>query len=212
MTKDKLKDKKVKEAYEEHNAPEQVESESAQPAPSEEAGPAQESSEETETVPMIALSIEEYDKMKQELELAQQQARDYSDGWTRERADFSNFRRRIEREQVQMTQTLTGQIIKKYLVIMDDLERALKNRPASGEGAAWAEGLELVVRKLQTLLENEGVVRIQADNMEFDPAIHEAISHEESPDHASGQIIEVVQQGYMIGDRILRAALVRVAR
>ncbi len=111
-----------------------------------------------------------------------------------------------------MAQAVNGTIIKKYLVVMDDLERALKNRPTEPEGAKWAEGIDLIYRKFQTILENENVKRIPADDAEFDPNIHEAISHEDSPDHESGQVIEVLQQGYMIGDRVLRPALVRVAK
>lgn len=163
-------------------------------------------------VPMIALSMEEYTAMQEEKEKAVQQGKDYLDGWQRERAEFQNFRRRIERDQAQTTLNITGQVLKKYLVILDDMERALKSRPTQGEGAAWAEGVELIYRKLQTILDNEGVERIQAEGQLFDPTQHEALTHEDNPDHQSGEIIEVVQQGYRIGDRVLRPALVRVAK
>lgn len=164
------------------------------------------------SVPMIAMSMEEYSAMQAEKEKAEQGCKDYLDGWQRERAEFQNYRRRIERDQAQQTFNITGQVIKKYLVILDDLERALKTRPTQGEGAAWSEGVELIYRKLQTILENEGVERIPAETQMFDPAIHEALTHEDSPDHQSGQVIEVIQQGYKIGDRVLRPALVRVAK
>ena len=72
--------------------------------------------------------------------------------------------------------------------------------------------MELVYRKLISLVESSGVTQMQVENEAFDPTRHEAITHEDSPDHQSGEIIEVVQQGYMIGDRVLRPALVRVAR
>jgi len=91
------------------------------------------------------------------------------------------------------------------------MDRAIKMRPASGEATAWAEGMELVYRKMVNLVEASGVTRMQVEG-DFDPNRHEAITHEDSPDHQSGQIIEVVQQGYLIGDRVLRPALVRVAR
>ncbi len=186
-----------------------------QPAP--QAGqPAPESGENAPeplpSVPMIALSMEEYSAMQEEKEKAEQECKDYLDGWQRERAEFQNYRRRIERDQAQTTLNITGQVIKKYLVILDDLERALKTRPTQGEGAAWSEGVELIYRKLQTVLENEGVERIPAETQMFDPAIHEALTHEDNPDHQSGQVIEVIQQGYKIGDRVLRPALVRVAK
>lgn len=164
-------------------------------------------SEETTSV-----STEEFNRLKKELEEAQKQAADNFNGWQRERADFSNYKKRIEREQQQIRQTISGEIIKKYLVALDDIERALKNRPAEGEGATWAEGIELISRKLKSILESEGITRIPAETESFDPCRHEAISSEDSADHKSGEIIEILQQGYMFGDRVLRPALVRVAR
>lgn len=148
----------------------------------------------------------------QDLEKARQKAEENFDGWQRERADFMNYRKRIERDQSLMSTNVKGEIIKKYLVIMDDLDRALKSRPAENEVAKWSEGVELIYRKLQNILEAEGVSRFPTGDEAFDPNCHEAISHEDNPDHASGEIIEVVQYGYKIGDRILRPALVRVAR
>ncbi len=161
---------------------------------------------------MITLPQQDYDALQQELENTRSKGNEYFEGWQRERADFSNYKKRVERDYANMGQALTGELIKKYLVVLDDLERALKTRPVNGEGADWAEGIELIYRKLQNIIESEGVVRIQAENQLFDPSQHEAISHEDDPDHESGEIIEVVQQGYRLGDRVLRPALVRVAR
>jgi molecular chaperone GrpE len=78
--------------------------------------------------------------------------------------------------------------------------------------SAWLVGYKLIDQKLKNLLEGEGIAPIPAENAAFDPALHEAISHEENPDFESGQIIEVVQKGYTIGDRVIRPALVRVAK
>ena len=167
---------------------------------------------ETGNIEKEMVPAEDLDSLKKELEECQSQSSSYFDGWQRERADFSNFRRRIEREQAQAYQNAVGNVAKKFLVVSDDLSRALKNRPTDGEAAAWAEGLDLIYRKLQQLLESEGVHKMDATGEQFDPNRHEAISHEESPDHESGQIIEVVQDGYLLGDRVLRPALVRVAR
>jgi len=160
--------------------------------------------ESKETVSVESISAE--------LEKVTAQSQEYFEGWQRERADFANYKRRIERDQIQMSQTINWNVIKKYLVVMDDLDRALKAKPTEGDGAKWAEGIDLIYRKFQTIIENENIKRIPADAAEFDPNLHEAISHEDSPDHESGQVIEVLQQGYMIGDRVLRPALVRVAK
>lgn len=155
---------------------------------------------------------QEYNALAEELQQAQGKAKEFFDGWQRERADFANYKRRVERDQQLVTQSIKGDIIKRYLTVLDDLERAMRTRPTEGPAASWADGIELVQRKLQNILESEGVQRIPAEVEEFNPNRHEAITHEDSPDHTSGQIIEVVQQGYMLGDRVLRPALVRVAR
>lgn len=170
---------------------------------------------ESQTQPqngMLMVSEAEYNQITQDLEKAQSQSKDYFEGWQRERADFANYKRRVERDQQLITYQITGEIIKKYLTVLDDLERALKTRPTEGLAATWSNGIELIYRKLQNILEAEGVRRIPAEMEEFDPNRHEAISYETSPDHGGGQIIEVVQQGYTLGERILRSAMVRVAR
>jgi len=155
---------------------------------------------------------EDITELKKELEAIRLKSDEYLEGWQRARAEFANFRKRIDREREQSHQTAAGTIIRRYLEILDDLERALSNRPPEGEGAIWAGGIELIYRKFLKTLESEGVKRMEAEGEMFDPNMHEAISHEESPDHESGQIIEVVQPGYMLGDRVLRPALVRVAK
>jgi molecular chaperone GrpE len=146
------------------------------------------------------------------LEECRSKANEYLDGWQRARADFANYRKRVERDQAQAHQNAVGSIVRRYLDILDDLDRALKNRPQEGEGAVWASGVELIYRKFTNLLDAEGVKSMVADGQTFDPNLHEAISSEDSPDHESGQIIEVLKQGYLLGDRVLRPALVRVAR
>ena len=155
---------------------------------------------------------EDITELKKELEAIRLKSDEYLEGWQRARAEFANFRKRIDREREQSHQTAAGTIIRRYLEILDDLERALSNRPPEGEGAIWAGGIELIYRKFLKTLESEGVKRMEAEGEMFDPNMHEAISHEESPDHESGQIIEVVQPGYLLGDRVLRPALVRVAK
>ncbi len=150
--------------------------------------------------------------LRKELEEIRRKSEEYLDGWQRARAEFANFKKRVEHERQQAHQTAAGNIIRRYLEIIDDLERALKNKPTEGQGAEWAGGIELIYRKLLATLEAEGVKEMQAQGQLFDPNLHEAISHEENPDHKSGQIIEVVQSGYMLGDRVLQPAKVRVAK
>jgi molecular chaperone GrpE len=150
--------------------------------------------------------------LQAELAEAQAKVNEYLDGWQRSRAEFSNFRKRMERDQATASQVAAGNIIKRFLDVVDDLDRALKNRPQDVEGSNWAGGIDLIYHKLLTNLETEGVQVIQADGQFFDPTLHEAISHEDSPEIESGKVISVVQQGYILGDRVLRPARVRVAR
>ncbi|HSF82630.1 MAG TPA: nucleotide exchange factor GrpE [Anaerolineales bacterium] len=165
-----------------------------------------------EEVETVAETLSEEQALRDELNDWQAKANEYLDGWQRARAEFANYKKRVEREQAQVYQSAAGNVIKRYLEILDDLERALKNRPAEGDGAAWANGIELISRKLATILEVEGVTPMQAEGQFFDPNMHEAISQEDNPDYESGQVIEVVKQGYLLGERVLRPAQVRLAK
>jgi molecular chaperone GrpE len=179
----------------------------------EQAAPVEEAEDATTTAEQSTETIENrLTTLEQELSAAQDQCKEFSEGWQRERADFMNYRKRMEREQELLHQTITGNIIKKYLSVMDDMERALANRPPDADTQDWWEGIELIYRKLKNILESEGVQPIPAEGELFNPAIHEAISHEDCDGFESGRVIAVVQQGYRIGDRVIRPALVRVAR
>ena len=158
------------------------------------------------------IPLEECEEIQKQLEESRAKAKEYSDGWQRERADFANYKRRIDREQLTLSQNITAEVVKKYLLVLDDLDRAMKMRPTEGEMSSWANGIDLIYRKLQNILDAEGIKRIPAEDEEFNPLRHEAISYEESADHESGEIIGVVQEGYTLGDRVLRPARVRVAR
>jgi molecular chaperone GrpE len=150
-----------------------------------------------------------FDALQSQLAEAEAKVSEYKDGWARSQAEFQNYKKRIERDNELMYASMKGDIIKKVLPALDDLERALQNRPADD---AWASGIELIARKLQNILESEGVKRIQAQGMPFDPTFHEAITHEPSEDVQSEHVIAVVQNGYMLGERVIRPALVRVAQ
>ena len=144
-----------------------------------------------------------------QLKEAEARVIEYKDGWARSQAEFQNYKKRIERDNELTYASMKGDIIKKVLPALDDLERAIQNRPADN---GWANGIELIARKLQNLLEAEGVKRIEAEGLEFNPNFHEAISHEPNDQVESGHVIAVVQNGYMLGERVLRPALVRVAQ
>jgi len=149
------------------------------------------------------------DALQSQLAEIESKASEYKDGWARSQAEFQNYKKRIERD-YELTYTgMKGDIIKKVLPALDDLERALQNRPVDD---AWASGIDLIARKLQNILESEGVKRIDAIGAAFDPAFHEAITHEPSDEVESEHVIAVIQNGYMLGERVIRPALVRVAQ
>ena len=158
------------------------------------------------------LSLEkQVESLQSALDEMTAKAEEYLDGWQRARAEFANYKKRTLKESTEIHQNSRGEVIKIYLDIFDDLNRALDEKPTQGEGTTWAEGIELIVQKLSNRLEAEGVKPVKALGEEFDPNIHEALMKEESDEYESGQIIEVMQEGYWIGDKVLRPALVRVA-
>jgi molecular chaperone GrpE len=150
--------------------------------------------------------------LQKELAETQEKANQYLDGWQRSRAEFANYKKRVEREQTETYQRAAGSIIKRYLEVMDDLELALRNAPEAGEGAQWASGVQLINRKLLTILESEGVTPMQAAGAPFDPNMHEAIAMEPNDSVPSGHVSTVLKQGYLLGDKVLRPALVKVAQ
>lgn len=169
-------------------------------------------SSEQQEMPEISEQVQaEMDALKKQLEEAQAKASENLDGWQRAQAEFVNYKNRVQRDREQDYVSMKGDIIKKVLPVLDDMERALANRPVDNTNP-WANGLELIARKFQNILEAEGIKRIEATGQPFDPNFHEAISSEPHEEVESGHVIEVVQNGYMIGERVIRPAMVRVAQ
>jgi molecular chaperone GrpE len=167
--------------------------------------------EEAASVEDENIDMAEFEQLKESLDENRAKAQEYLDGWQRSRAEFANYKKRILREREQVHQVMKGKVIRDYLEILDDLERALKDRPTDEEGSAWAEGIELIYQKLKAKLEAEDVRPMDPEGEQFDPNLHEALMMEETDEYESGQVIDVVEQGYWIGDRVLRPAKVRVA-
>jgi molecular chaperone GrpE len=140
------------------------------------------------------------------------EADEYLEGWQRARAEFANYKKRVENERETDRARLTGHILGRFIDIMDDFQRALKDLPTEGESATWSHGIEMIYRKFQAILESEGVEEIRPDGEQFDPNFHEAISQDESEDHKEGEIVEVIAPGFKIGDRVIRPAMVRIAK
>lgn len=146
-----------------------------------------------------------------ELETLKAQVAENLDGWKRERADFQNYKRRMEREMSEAQQIASASVFTRLLPVLDDFDLAMKNMPDSDEAKKWAQGITLVQRKFTTLLENEGLKRIEAEGKQFDPNFHEAVVHIES-DKPENEVIEVLRQGYTLGEKVLRPSLVKVSK
>ena len=149
---------------------------------------------------------------EEQIERLQGESAEYLDGWQRARAEFANYKKRIEREREDARSRITGEVIARYLGIVDDLSRAL-SEPVNGEDTQdWVAGIDLIYQKFIALLEAEGVEPIEPENVPFDPNYHEAISFEEDDQIKSSYVIDYTQRGYTLGERVLRPALVRVAK
>jgi molecular chaperone GrpE len=134
---------------------------------------------------------------------------DFQDRWMRKAAEFDNYRRRIERERREHADQTVVDLLLDLLLVVDDFDRALT--VDDGGAASYRKGVELIHAKLQDLLKKQGVTPIQAIGAPFDPNLHQAVVQEASADHREGEVIGELRKGYMIGDRLLRPAMVKVA-
>ena len=147
-----------------------------------------------------------------ELTPVERERDEYRDLLLRKTAEFENFRKRIDRERQSIFETAAAGILEELLPLVDDLERALNADPASDGSEAYRKGVELIHRQLIEILRRRGVTPIEAVGQAFDPHFHQAVSHEAADDREEGEIIEEFRRGYMLGDRLLRPSMVKVAK
>ena len=147
--------------------------------------------------------------LEERLAEAEARAEEYLALAQRTQADFENYRKRAVRDQESLVARAHERVVKELLPILDDLERALDAATAHEE-AALEEGVALVHRALADLLAREGLAEIQTDGA-FDPHVHEALLAQPAEDAESGHVLQVLQKGYRLGDRVVRPARVIVA-
>ena len=137
----------------------------------------------------------------------------YYDRLLRTTAEFDNYRKRVDRERREQGEQAVTAILRDLLAIVDDFDLALAvDAGDDDKTAAYRKGIELIEAKLHDLLRKYGVKPIEALGTDFDPTLHQAVVHEPSPGHRDGEVIEELRRGYMIGDRLLRPAMVKVAK
>lgn len=142
----------------------------------------------------------------------QKQRDQYYDQLLRKSAEFDNYRKRVERERQTLADAAAASIIEELLPLVDDLERALKADTGTEATEAYRRGVELIHRQLLDVLRKRGVRPVEALGAEFDPHYHQAVSHEPVDGQRDNEIIEEFRRGYMLGDRLLRPAMVKVAK
>jgi len=140
-----------------------------------------------------------------------QQRDDYYDRLLRKTAEFDNYRKRTERERIQLSEAAAADLLTELLPLVDDMERALKAESAADDDAV-RKGVELIHRQLLDILRKRGVKPIDALGADFDPHFHNAVAHEPAEGRREGEIVEEFRRGYLLGDRLLRPAMVKVAK
>ena len=140
-----------------------------------------------------------------------QERDDYYDRWLRLTAEFDNYRKRVERERRETVERAAASMIEELLPIVDDFERAL-GAEAGPDAEPYRKGVEIIYKQLADLLTRRGVTVIEALGADFDPHLHQAVVYEPAPGAREGEVIEELRRGYKLGDRLLRPAMVKVAK
>jgi molecular chaperone GrpE len=150
--------------------------------------------------------------LKQQLEAKELEAKNNYDRWLRQTAELDNFKKRTARERDEGIRLANEALIKDLLPVVDNLERAVAHASGGGNGKPLVEGVEMVLRQFLDVLTKHGAVQMLAVGQSFDPAKHEAMTQVESDDHEPNSVVEEHQKGYLFRDRLLRPALVSVAK
>src|SRR5690606_13228891 len=151
------------------------------------------------------------DEANDTVERLQRERDEFYDLLLRKSAEFDNYRKRVDRERREQSEWVAADVLAELLPIIDDFERALAVE-APPEAEPYKTGVELIHRQLLELLRKRGATPIEALGADFDPHLHQAVAYEEAPGAREGEVIGELRKGYRLGDRLLRPALVRVAK
>jgi molecular chaperone GrpE len=142
----------------------------------------------------------------------QKQRDEYYDRLLRKTAEFDNYRKRTERERVQLSEAAAADLIEELLPLLDDMERALRTDAGPDGSEGIRKGVELIHKQLVETLRKRGVRPLEALGADFDPHFHMAVAYEPAEGRREGEVVEEFRRGYMLGDRLLRPAMVKVAK
>jgi molecular chaperone GrpE len=165
-------------------------------------------------LPQAAPGLDDFEALRKQLEEEQKRSADNLAGWQRAAADLVNFRKRTEQERNDLLKYGNTALILKIMPVLDDFERAVAALPAGKQQElTWVDGFLLIHRKLQTILEAEGLKPIVAAGQEFDPTRHEAVLQEAvSDERLDGKVTGELQKGYTLNDRVIRPTMVKVGQ
>jgi molecular chaperone GrpE len=155
------------------------------------------------------VEAEDIETLKARLDEEKSKAESYLANWQRAAADYQNLKRRAEKEREEYGRLATAALVINILPLLDDLERALMSVDIRLAGLTWVDGIRLIYRKFQAVLEAAGVSEIKAEGETFDPNLHEAVMYGEGEE---GKVVAEVQKGYRLGDRVIRPAMVVVGK
>jgi molecular chaperone GrpE len=141
----------------------------------------------------------------------QRQADENHNRFLRAQADFDNFRRRTQKEKEELAQYASLKLVSELLPVLDNFERALLSGGEAAATNSFAKGIDMIYRQFAQVLESEGLKKIEAVGQPFDPEMHQAIMQVESEEHEAGTVVEVIQNGYWLKDKVLRPAMVKVS-
>jgi molecular chaperone GrpE len=146
------------------------------------------------------------------LEKVQAQAKEYLAGWQRAKADYLNYRKRMEEQKVALVKYCNEDLISQLLPVIDSFDLALKHVPKNLQDNDWVSGMIAIQDQLLNLLKENGVTEIETEGKKFDPHFHEAVEHVKNKDFKAGMVVEEVTRGFKLNDKVIRAAKVKVAR
>ncbi|MED0674821.1 nucleotide exchange factor GrpE [Aneurinibacillus thermoaerophilus] len=158
-----------------------------------------------------AVEVPREQELQAQIQQLQAEKDELYNKYLRAQADLQNFRIRVNREKEQMMKYQSQRVIEALLPVVDNFERAIAASKDAKDASALAEGIEMVFRQLQQVLEQEGVTTVPGVGEPFDPNMHQAVMQEESDEYESGIIIEEFQKGYKLKDRVIRPSMVKVS-
>lgn len=158
-----------------------------------------------------ARGVTEADVPDNSQDAVQRERDELYDRLLRKTAEFDNFRKRVDRDRKEMIDWAAADVLGEVLNIADDFDRALA-APAPPEARPYKAGLELIQKQLADMLKKRGVTTIDPLGADFDPHHHQAVAYEEAPGARDGEVVDVLAKGYKLGDRLLRPAMVKVAK